>query len=520
MIGKITTGSNFKSLFNYLLKKGKEAKILGGDFVLLEPNIKRLTTQFDWVAQTRLTTKKPVKHLSISFAPEDGQVSSETKVEISQKIVNELGYDNNQWLVIAHGRNDPGHDWQHNHDHIHIVVNGINLDGERVKDSFDKTRLEKILRNLEQEHGLTKVISSNQCNRHRPNTNQLRRYQRETKEYNQQKQDAAPEMPVMAKLEAAISAASSDRPTMTVFIGRLQHLGIDVKPYITDKGRKRISYALEDLKVRGSKIHNGSFPKLISQRGIDFNETRDTPALEAAFKGEKVILKNEQLLTWSEINQGSQENNLDLNYWLPEKLKVSSNKDSEREITDPKQWQTVQQKLMDNYGIPEQISTALQENNLISASDRGNPIWHKHNLLGSENNHFWFEAAANDNGNPIQKIVVTSSPVEAVSAYLVNDLIKKDNCPCCYVSFETSEPLKELDLTRFDTIVVSGNDRQIFSDNIPNLVVEKDVSSWQQSWLIRWHEIQKIMELEAKKQNSLSKKTSNKDRQKNQELEL
>ena len=86
MIGKITTGSNFKSLFNYLLKKDKEAKILGGDFLLLEPNIKRLTTQFDWVAQTRLTTKKPVKHLSISFAPEDGQVSSETKVEISQKI--------------------------------------------------------------------------------------------------------------------------------------------------------------------------------------------------------------------------------------------------------------------------------------------------------------------------------------------------------------------------------------------------------------------------------------------------
>ncbi len=513
MIGKITTGSNFKSLFNYLLKEGKEAWILGGDRVLLEPNVNQLAEQFDWIASTRPTTKKPVKHFSIGFAPEDGQVSSKTKVEISQKVVNELGYDNNQWVVIAHGREDPDHDWQHEHDHIHIVVNGINLDGERVKDSFDKTRLEKILRGLEKEHGLTKVISSHQSTRHRPNTNQLRRYQRETKEYNQKKQDIPPEIPIMAKLEAAISAASSDRPTMTVFIGRLQHLGIDVKPYITDKGRKRISYALEDLKVRGSKLHNGSFPKLISQRGIDFNETRDTPALEAAFKGEKVILKNEQLLTWSEINQGSQENNLDLNYWLPEKLKVSSNKDSEREKTDPKQWQTVQQKLMDNYGIPEQISTALQENNLISASEKGNPIWHKHNLLGSENNHFCFEA--NDNGNPIQKIVVTSSPVEAVSAYLVNDLIQKDNCPCCYVSVDKPEQLKELDLTSFDTIAISSNDRQIFSDNIPNLVVEKEVSSWQQSWLTRWHEIQKIMKLEAKeaeeaesarKKNLLSKK--------------
>ncbi|MDJ0903588.1 MAG: hypothetical protein QNJ55_32820 [Xenococcus sp. MO_188.B8] len=173
---------------------------------------------------------------------------------------------------------------------------------------------------------------------------------------------------------------------------------------------------------------------------------------------------------------------------------------------------------MDNYGIPEQISTALQKNNLISASPQGNPIWHKHNLLDSKNTHFGFESHSQE--DPIKKIVVTSSPVEAVSAYLVNDLIKKDNCPCCYVSFETSEQLKELDLTRFDTIVVSGNDQQIFPDNIPKLVVEDDVSSWQQSWLIRWHEIQKIMELEAKKPNSLSKKTSNKDRQKNQELEL
>ncbi|MDJ0901314.1 MAG: relaxase/mobilization nuclease domain-containing protein [Xenococcus sp. MO_188.B8] len=463
MIGKITTGSNFKSLFNYLLKKGKEAKILGGDFVLLEPNIKRLTTQFDWVAKTRLTTKKPVKHLSISFAPEDGQVSSKTKVAISKKVVNELGYTNNQWLVIAHGRDDPGHDWQHEHDHIHIVVNGINLDGERVNDSFDKTRLENILRNLEQEHGLKKVISSTQCNRHRPSTKQLRRYQRETKEYKQKKQDTPPEIPIMAKLEAAISAASSDKPTMTLFIGRLQHLGIDVRPYITDKGRKRISYSLEDLKVRGSKIHNGSFPKLISQRGIDFNETRDTPALEAAFQGKTVTVKDEQLLTWSRINQSS------------------------------------------------------QKNNLISASDRGNPIWHQHNLLGSENNHFWFKT--NDNGNPIKKIVVTSSPVEAVSAHLVNDVISGSDCPCLYVSFDSPEPLNELDLTSFDTIVISSNDRQIFPDNIPNLVVEKDVSSWQQSWLIRWHEIQKIMELEARaaasarKKNSLSKKTSKKERQ-------
>ena len=231
----------------------------------------------------------------------------------------------------------------------------------------------------------------------------------------------------MAKLETALDAVSSDQPTMTVFIGRLQQLGIDVKPYITDKGRKRISYALEDLKVRGSKIHNGSFPKLITQRGIDFNQTRDTPALEAAYQGKTVTIKNEQLITWSEINQSSPENNLDLNYWLPEKLKKITQKELNQEKVDPKQWQSVQQKLLDNYGIPEPISTNLNEINLISASDLGNPIWHQRELLNSKNNHFWF--GANDNANPVKKIVVTSSAVEAVSAYLVNEVIKESDCP-------------------------------------------------------------------------------------------
>ena len=140
---------------------------------------------------------------------------------------------------------------------MHIVINGIDFNGDRVSDSFDKTRLEKILRELEVEHKLTTVVSSNVCDRQRPKTNQLQRYQRECRKY----PDTAPEIPIMAKLEAAINAASRDRPSMTSFIGRIQQLGIDVRPYIGDKGRKRISYRLGDFKVRGSKLHNGSFPK-------------------------------------------------------------------------------------------------------------------------------------------------------------------------------------------------------------------------------------------------------------------
>ena len=87
------------------------------------------------------------------------------------------------------------------------------------------------------------------------------------------------------------------------------------------------------------------------------------------------------------------------------------------------------------------------------------------------------------------------------------------DCPCWYVSCDKSEQIKELDLTSFDTVVVSSKDLKLFSDNTPNLVVEKDISSWQQTWLTRWREIQKMKELKARKKNSLSKKTSKKQRQ-------
>ncbi|MEM7759307.1 MAG: relaxase/mobilization nuclease domain-containing protein [Cyanobacteria bacterium P01_A01_bin.40] len=477
MIGKVTTGSNFDRLFRYLLKDDKEGQILGGDRILLEPNATKLASQFDWIASTRPTTKKPVKHLSIGFAPADGEVDDSTKLAISEAIVNKLGYTNNQWVAIAHGRNDPGHDWQHDHDHLHIVINAIDFNGDRVSDSFDKTRLEQILRELETEHNLTKVVSSHECDRQRPKTEQLQRYQRESRKY----PDTAPEIPIMAKLEAAIDFASRDKPTMTSFIGRMQQLGIDVRPYITEKGRKRISYRLGDFKVRGSKLHNGSFPKLLSERGIDFDEVRDIPAIEAAYQGKSVEIDNKQSISWEQI---------DLDYWLPQPLKALANAHSTKkdwEIPDPKQWNNLQKTLLACYGIPEHISAGLNEANLLSANAKGQPIWHKRSLLGSKDSHFWFEI--NARGERVKKMIVTSSPVEAVSAYLVDRLVNKEDHPCLYLSLDRSEQLRELDLTKFDTVVVNNSDKQLISDRVSNLVIQENASSWQQSWLAHWNKV-------------------------------
>jgi hypothetical protein len=261
----------------------------------------------------------------------------------------------------------------------------------------------------------------------------------------------------------------------------MQQLGIDVRPCITENGRKRISYRLGDFKVRGSKLHNGSFPKLISERGIDFDEVRDIPAIKAAYQGRSVEIDNKQSISWEQI---------DLDYWLPQPLKALANAHSiekVRQIPDPKQWHSLQKTLLNRYGIPEHISAGLNEANLLSADETGKPIWHKRSLLGSKNSHFWFEI--NNSSDRVKKIVVTSSPVEAVSAYLVDRLVNKEDCPCLYLSLDRSEQPIELDLTNFDTVVVNNSDKQLIPDRVSNLVIQENASSWHQSWLAHWNKV-------------------------------
>lgn len=310
MIGHIEHGSDFGGLFRYLLSKDKGARIIGG--LAAGRTASELTQEFNNCADQRRTTTKPVKHLIISFAPQDGLVADEVKNRITRSAVKQLGYVRNQYVVVDHHRNDPGHDWNHDHDHIHIAVNMIDLDGKRTDDWQDKRKFEKILKGLEIEYGLVRTVPSQQRKFKACSHGQIQRIKRELKEYRQGQRTSLPKIPLMTELQAAIDLASKDQPTLTLFIARLQSLGVDVRPYISDKGRKRISYRYQDLKVRGSQLHNGSFPKLISQRGIDFNLSRDLPAMEAACSQKPVLISDSQeIVKWSQI---------DLTNYLPDLL--------------------------------------------------------------------------------------------------------------------------------------------------------------------------------------------------------
>ena len=300
MIGHIEHGSDFGGLFRYLLAEDKGARIIEGNAAGRTPG--ELTQEFNNCADQRRTTKKPVKHLILSFSPEDGYVADEVKARIAKSAVKELGYTHNQYVVVDHHRDDPGHDWNHDHDHIHIAVNMITLDGKRIDDWQDKRSFEAILRHLEMKEQLTIVSPSKQRKRKALSHGQTQRIKREIKELRLGDRTQLPSIPLSIKLQAAIDNASEDKPDLTTFVGRLQHLGIDVRPTISDKGRKRISYQLGEIKVRGSKLHNASFPKLISQRGLDFDLSRDKLAMDLACSSQRVSIPQEKQVAWSEID--------------------------------------------------------------------------------------------------------------------------------------------------------------------------------------------------------------------------
>ena len=107
----------------------------------------------------------------------------------------------------------------------------------------------------------------------------------------------------------------------------------------------------------------------------------------------------------------------------------------------------LQKTLLTRYGIPKYVSAGLNEANLLDASAKGEPIWRKRSLSGSKNSHFWFEI--NGNNDPVKKLAIANSPIEAVSAYLVERLVNQKDSPCLYLSIDRSEQLTEIDLTKY-----------------------------------------------------------------------
>lgn len=287
MIASISQGGSFGGLFGYLLAAEKQAKIIGGNVACRSAT--GLTREFKAISDLNPQVTVVAKHIALAFAPEDGEVANSLKAEIAMKLIEKLGYGNSQFLIVEHPRSDHGH----HHDHIHIALNIVGLDGERVKNGFEWRRTEKILRAIEQEHNLTPVVCSWEAARSLPTKGQSERYRREVAAAEVDPSLPIPELPVSTKLQNLIDEVIPYSPTMTDLVARLQSKGVEVRPKITRTGLVQgLSYSYYGVAFQGAHLQGCSFPKL-QARGVSYERERDLPALSAVASGEKLTVHSD-----------------------------------------------------------------------------------------------------------------------------------------------------------------------------------------------------------------------------------
>ena len=142
MIAKISKGSGFGGVVRYVLDKDKAHTILTGAKQCFGEDASEIASGFQKIAKLG-NSRIPVRHYSIAFAPGDGVdgiIDDDTKSEIVNRIMDEMGFGNCQYFAVAHDRDDPNHHEAHNHDHLHIVANAITPEGKRVPDSWEKAK--------------------------------------------------------------------------------------------------------------------------------------------------------------------------------------------------------------------------------------------------------------------------------------------------------------------------------------------------------------------------------------------
>jgi hypothetical protein len=231
-IGKITRGNGFYGVMSYLLDKDKDPKILGGCMYGEKPD--DIAREFRQIANRRPDIQNPVRHLSISFAPEDGEVDDLSKETIAYRVLDRLGYEDSQFIAVGHRRDQKNHDDVHNHDHMHIVANAVTLEGKYVRDSFERYKIQEVLREVEQEFGLKQIKSS-----------------WEVKNERGKKQEVDTE----SKIAKFVAESLKDNPSLGVWLDRLATDGIDVRFNLSDKKTvKGITFIKDGQAHKGSSI--------------------------------------------------------------------------------------------------------------------------------------------------------------------------------------------------------------------------------------------------------------------------
>lgn len=159
MIAKIVKGSSFKGVVNYILDKGKDAKILVCDGLFAED---KDTIAMSFEAQSKMNPKvtKPVGHISLAFSKEDEhRLTDRAMAGIALEYLKEMGITDTQILIVRH--------FDKEHPHVHIAFNRIANDGRTISDRNERIRSARICKELTRKYNLYFASGKERVKQHR-----------------------------------------------------------------------------------------------------------------------------------------------------------------------------------------------------------------------------------------------------------------------------------------------------------------------------------------------------------------
>jgi len=147
MMGDLKKRASFAKLVNYV-NNPKKARLIDSKDVRLDNNstiAASMQGQADDKPGRKL--KNPVYHISLDFAHEDTpKLTDGLMAEIAREYMKRMGIVNTQYIVCRHTDKE--------HQHLHIVANRVNNDGNTISDRNDAIRNVAVCKALTREYGL------------------------------------------------------------------------------------------------------------------------------------------------------------------------------------------------------------------------------------------------------------------------------------------------------------------------------------------------------------------------------
>lgn len=240
MISKVMAGSSFSGALGYASEKEKAEFITKGG--VFNDDAKGIAAEMAANADQR-KLKTPVLHVALSLPPGERATADQWRIA-AETYLTKMGFDLNksQYAVYRHNDRD--------HDHIHIIANRVQLDGQVISDGNHWRRSHEATRHAEKAAGLSQL----------------------------QKSDGKMQKGHMHQLRTAIDKALDGGASLAQFRARLAQAGIQLKENRASTGRLAgLSFKDQSGRIwKGSALGKEYSALALARRGLDLSTEKST----------------------------------------------------------------------------------------------------------------------------------------------------------------------------------------------------------------------------------------------------